>query len=96
MKRKYGIGINEYNVMLIAQSGKCAICEKDHVDCRNGLYVDHDHASGKVRSLLCQECNTGLGNFKDSRDIVIKALHYIDRHLDNDQVIPLKIHSVNR
>lgn len=72
---RYGIRQGDYNNMSVSQGGKCAIC-------LNGskLYVDHDHSSGKVRELLCSNCNTGLGMLKDSIELVGRALEYLTKH----------------
>jgi len=80
LKSKYGIDLNEYNKMLKKQNHKCDICGVDEVDVKNGLYVDHCHTSNAVRSLLCVTCNAGLGMFKDSEELLIKAIMYLRKH----------------
>lgn len=81
LKRKYGIGLAEYSQMFMAQNGKCAICHSDYGGHRNGeqkaLAVDHDHQTGKVRGLLCEPCNQGLGKFKDDATVVLAAYNYL-------------------
>lgn len=82
-QRKYNISARRYNAMLTAQNGRCAICgaEPDGFD----LVVDHDHACcsgvkacGKcVRGLLCRACNTALGSFRDSVQILNAATLYL-------------------
>lgn len=56
---KYGIGLEFYNFMLARQSGGCFLCGRHETTRR--LHVDHDHATGQVRKLLCMRCNTHLG-----------------------------------
>lgn len=73
-KRKYGISLDEYEDMAKSQDGKCLICNE--VNKRN-LAVDHCHKSGKVRGLLCLNCNTGLGQFKDDPELLEKAISYL-------------------
>lgn len=75
---KYGIWPEKYDEILASQGGCCAIC------CRRptqekwmGLYVDHCHVTGKIRGLLCRECNHGLGNFRDNPQILHRATNYI-------------------
>lgn len=85
-KRHYGITYEQYNEMLIAQRGVCAICEKPQafVHPKTGepvnLSVDHCHRTGKVRALLCSKCNTALGALDDNVDLLHKAIEYIERH----------------
>lgn len=61
--------------MLEAQGGCCAICKAPK---GNKLCVDHDHRTGKVRGLLCSNCNAGLGMFKDSEDLLQSAKGYLN------------------
>jgi len=79
--RRYGLTIELYDSLLAKQGGGCAICgRKESGDSkRRRLFVDHDHATGKVRGLLCASCNYGLGNFKDDIRIVENALAYLRR-----------------
>lgn len=80
-KERYGIRYDEYCNMLKEQNHKCAICGVDEVDSRSGkLCVDHDHNTGKVRKLLCHNCNCGLGHFKDNISSLSKALEYLINH----------------
>lgn len=80
---RFGLTPDQFNEMLEAQGGACAICERPEkvVDSRNGrvksLAVDHDHESGAVRGLLCQNCNKGIGNLGDSADTLIAAAMYL-------------------
>jgi len=79
LKYRYGITLDEYNQMLISQNGVCQICNKS---CPSGyaLSVDHCHRTGKVRGLLCVECNTGIGKLKDSVELLSKAIEYIKKY----------------
>jgi hypothetical protein len=85
-RRKFGIGIEDYDAMFSAQGGRCAICNTDQPTghgAKNGRFsVDHDHATGEVRGLLCAGCNTALGGFKDDVEIMKSAIHYIQGHND--------------
>jgi len=76
MKRDYGITLDEYDEMFDKQSGLCLICKEP---CNSGyrLAVDHNHATGKVRGLLCGKCNRGLGNFGDSILLLEQAIKYL-------------------
>ena len=79
LKRKYGITINEYNRMLNSQNNKCAVCNSTSKGKKNAKYfsVDHCHTTGKVRGLLCNHCNAGIGNMKDDVVILEKAIAYL-------------------
>lgn len=75
-RKKFGIGLYQYQVILEEQSGKCYLCGSK--DFRN-LAVDHCHKTGRVRRLLCTSCNTGLGKFKDNPDLLRKAAEYVEQ-----------------
>lgn len=66
--------LDRYNSMLIAQDYKCQICSKTPV---RKLNVDHCHTTGKVRGLLCGNCNRGLGLFFDNPDLMLSAIKYV-------------------
>jgi hypothetical protein len=74
----------QFQALLQAQNGKCAICgaTHGHRSCRGEvcrLAVDHDHQTGEVRGLLCNNCNRGLGRFKESVQNLEAALRYLKR-----------------
>lgn len=81
--RRYGITPEQYDALLSTQGGLCAICG-DAPDA-NGkgayarLHIDHDHATGLVRGLLCGRCNQGLGYFRDSPDSLASAIKYLKK-----------------
>lgn len=78
LKSEYGISLEDYNLMLKQQEHKCAICNTDETDVyRQTLYVDHCHSTGAVRGLLCMQCNSGLGKFKDSLERLEAAKEYL-------------------
>lgn len=79
IKSRYGITVETYEKMLVDQGGVCAICKKA---CNTGkrLSVDHDHDTGKVRGILCQRCNRGIGHFKSIEDLE-SAVSYLKRCL---------------
>ena len=66
LKHRYGITIEEYDKMLISQNNGCAICGKEtaYNSGEKRLHVDHCHITGKVRGLLCSQCNTTLGHLE--------------------------------
>lgn len=84
--RRYGLDSASYAEMFAAQNGQCAICgtSKMQVDYRNGkpkpMFIDHNHVTGRVRALLCSQCNTGLGLFRDDPKLLRAAIAYIEKH----------------
>ena len=81
LKRKYGITADEYDSMLDAQGGGCAICGRPpRPDI--SLHVDHEPTSGRVRSLLCFPCNNLLGDAHDDPSLLRAAADYLDRHVE--------------
>lgn len=74
-RRRRGCSAEEYDARLEKQSGKCAICGKL---LWQDLRVDHNHLTGKVRGLLCDNCNCGLGFFKDNPSLLRRAADYLD------------------
>lgn len=78
IKKKYGISKEQYEQLLQKQNNKCSICGVEHIDShRKRLFIDHNHETGKIRGLLCQPCNTGLGHFKDNPVLLKKAVQYL-------------------
>src|ERR1700678_1494411 len=63
LQNRYGIWLEEYNIMFIDQKGCCAICSLPQSNFTRRFAVDHCHLTGKVRGLLCAKCNTALGQF---------------------------------
>lgn len=76
LRYRFGITGDDYQRLLAAQNGVCAICAGTNGDRR--LCVDHDHNDGHVRGLLCGECNSGLGLLGDSASRLLAAAAYLD------------------
>lgn len=74
LKQNYKISLEEYQEMLAEQEYVCAICGET---CSKNLAVDHNHVTGKIRGLLCQRCNRGLGFFADSTHKLQNAIKYL-------------------
>jgi len=75
----HGMTVEQYDQMLKSQGGLCAICRQPSVTGKR-LHVDHDHATGRRRGLLCHHCNTALGNFKDDPLVIATALEYLKEY----------------
>ena len=70
LRRKYGISLADYDAMVASQKGGCAVCGGPPPSKRY-FSVDHDHATGAVRGLLCQKCNTLVGYFEKTPDLIM-------------------------
>jgi hypothetical protein len=79
VKRKFGITAEALALLYKAQDDKCAICRCSEADNGKWFAVDHDHATGEVRGLLCSTCNSGLGHFKDAPDNLRNAIAYLQK-----------------
>jgi hypothetical protein len=81
LQYRYDLSLAQYNALLLAQGGGCAICQ---TDAPGGNYtkwaVDHCHDTNRVRGLLCGACNMGLGKFKDDPARLRAAAEYLERH----------------
>ncbi len=83
LKYRHNLTVEEFNKLNAAQKGKCAICGKPaDENLQSGrtarLYVDHDHNTGKIRGLLCNACNRGLGFFRDNPNFLRSAIKYLE------------------
>ena len=77
LKHKYGITTDDYNQMFADQKGCCAICLEHQSTFKRKLAVDHCHTTGKVRGLLCDNCNTAIGKLNDDLERIARAASYI-------------------
>lgn len=85
LKKKYGLEYGEFDAWWIVCRGKCFICERDMSKPTNGrgqslltVAVDHNHKTGKIRGLLCNRCNKGIGFFNDNISLIKKAIKYLE------------------
>jgi protein-arginine kinase activator protein McsA len=78
IKRKFGITSVEYEKLLKHQQNKCAICQRDNVL----FHIDHDHVTGKIRGLLCSNCNTAIGLLKEDEGILLMVIKYLKENND--------------
>ena len=78
LNKKYGISYNQYIQILKTQNNKCAIClTSEPLGISNSFVVDHCHSTGKIRGLLCNHCNTGLGKLGDTIETLERVLSYL-------------------
>lgn len=78
--RKRGIAAAEAEAAFAAHDGACGICGAGEPGGGRAWHLDHDHATGRVRGVLCRECNLGLGHFRDSPEIARRAALYLEFH----------------
>lgn len=97
LRRNFGITLEDYKRMLLEQNGVCAICLRPETSVRWGklqpLAVDHCHTTGKVRALLCNNCNVGIGTFGDDPERLMRAAAYLQCHAPKESgnnVVPFK------
>ncbi len=82
LRNLYGITLDQYNALLSQQDNRCAICMSTSTKrktCPN-LLVDHCHATGKVRGLLCSTCNSAIGMLEESEQSLTNAISYLKKH----------------
>jgi hypothetical protein len=84
--RNYGMSQEEYDRRVAEQNNSCALCGRSEIRIHyrtqkvQSLSVDHNHTTGENRSLLCGDCNRGLGLFRDDPELLIRAAVYLNRH----------------
>src|ERR1700693_631716 len=76
----YGITLEEYDSIFKDQKGCCAICGIYYSKLKKKLCVDHNHLTGKVRGLLCNACNQGIGYLQENNTTLLSALKYLEKH----------------
>jgi len=78
-QKQYGLSIEQVDEMILSRNSTCDICNKK----TKKLHVDHCHATGEVRGLLCVLCNTAIGKFKDDINLLQSAIKYLKLHSKN-------------
>lgn len=80
LMKKFGITNEQYEEMLKAQDGKCAICKTTETGQYQYFSIDHNHKTNKIRELLCMSCNTILGHVKENKESLLQAIAYLEKH----------------
>ncbi len=80
IKNRHGISAEEYEAMLVVQEYSCAICKVKLLSRGHGTHLDHSHKTGKLRAMLCTNCNRGLGHFQDNTEFLKVAIDYLNSH----------------
>lgn len=80
LKTIYKITEEDFQNLITLQNNLCAICGKpQNGRWKKNLHIDHDHTTGKIRGLLCNLCNLGVGKFKDDPHLLRKAANYLEK-----------------
>jgi hypothetical protein len=85
--KNFGITEAQYNQMFTSQEGRCLGCLRHQSELNKSLAVDHCHTTGKIRGLLCDNCNRGLGFLKDNKDTLKRLGEYLDNARNVDHVL---------
>jgi hypothetical protein len=78
--QKFGITLEQYNEMLTKQNDCCAICGRHKSELKKALAVDHNHETLKIRGLLCEKCNRGIGYLCDDINLLKKAIKFLKKN----------------
>jgi hypothetical protein len=84
LRHRYGIGADEVGALIESQGNRCPICGRAAPS-----HVDHDHETGRVRGILCFNCNGGLGQFGDDIDRLAAAIAYLDTAATDGDLVAL-------
>lgn len=82
VKARYGITWQQRDQLIEEQDGKCAVCG-DEFRNPKATHIDHCHDSGRVRGILCEGCNLGLGSFKDDPRRLLNAVAYLEKYKED-------------
>lgn len=85
-RNKVKFTLKQFNDLLYYQNFKCAVCGEKFIESKN-IHLDHNHKTGQIRSLLCNNCNVGLGFFKDDIILLEKAKYYLSKWSNNENTI---------
>lgn len=85
LKRQYGITLSDYETMKTEHNSCCAICGLSEDRLGYSLCVDHNHTSLEVRGLLCKGCNLVVGNAREDKTILLKAIEYLEEYETSKQ-----------
>jgi hypothetical protein len=79
--KTYGLTTEDWNKLLESQNYSCAICKRDlKQEITKHIHVDHNHETGKVRGMLCHQCNAAIGLLREDKDIILSSLNYLEKH----------------
>ena len=79
VKNRYGISAENWYRLFAEQEGKCLGCQRHQSELPDTLCVDHNHATGNIRGLLCRKCNAALGLLRDNKETLARLQAYLER-----------------
>lgn len=89
--RKYGITFAQRDTIFEAQGRVCGCCGSPTPQGKRGWAMDHDHVTGRIRGVVCQKCNFGLGHFDDDPTKLHAAVRYLEKHKNSGApVVPVQ------
>lgn len=77
LKQRFGITIEKYEELVASVGSRCQICGAEGSENGHRLAIDHDHATGEIRGILCKACNVALGRFRDNPALLVAAIAYL-------------------
>ena len=91
LRRYWGMTTDEFEKLMIKHNRKCGICgKKERSSAKKPLVIDHDHKTGAIRGLLCDNCNRGIGLLQDSKKLLQNAIAYLDQVLEAQDKKPAR------
>jgi len=84
LKQRYGLTLRDYELKLAKQDYRCAICNKHSDEFVQRMHVDHCHSTGKVRDILCVNCNQALGHVQENLTIAKNLMDYIKKYKEEE------------
>lgn len=88
LRKLYNVDLDFYNTKLLSQDNRCAICKTHESEFKTRLSLDHDHESGKIRGILCTNCNVNVGFLEKGKSrkiqLIEETLEYINEHKEDN------------
>tara|TARA_B110000977_G_scaffold15929_1_gene19447 strand:+ start:156 stop:485 length:330 start_codon:yes stop_codon:yes gene_type:complete len=80
LRVRYNITTEQYDTILKQQNNCCDVCGEHESKFKNSLCVDHNHSTGKIRGLLCNNCNSAFGKLKENTNIMYNLINYANKY----------------
>jgi len=77
--KQYGLDMEQFSALADLQGRRCAICDRPEAEMTRGFHVDHDHETGRVRGLLCLQCNSAIGLLQEDPSLFARAVAYLSK-----------------